>query len=151
MRPVTRYSLAGSRNLNQRVLLKRDGNVLPVEVEGVILEAQFGLNDGSTLIWLTDNSPYDEGLHIYLLRQDDTIEDALEAGAIFGLGEGGILKITKTNTDWVEFTFFLNDRVYRLYVTEQARVHLRLPTGWRYKKLLSKHRLIVRELKEGGK
>lgn len=151
MRSVTRYSLVASRNPNQHVLLERDHNVIPVEVEGVILEAQFELSDGSTLIWLTDNSPYDEGLHVYLLRQDETIEDAIEAGAIFGLGGGGILNIIKTNANWVEFTFFLNDSAYRLEVAEQAGIHLRLPTGWRYKKLLSKHRLTVREMKEGGK
>lgn len=150
MRPMTRYSLVNSSRENQRAVLERNGQAINVEVEGAILEAQFELGDGSALIWLTDDSPYDEGLHVYLLGRDDSIEDALEAGAIFGMGGPGILKIGKTGADWVEFEFFLNNSIYRLEVAQQAKVRLQLPTGWRYKKMLSKHWLMVHELRKGG-
>ena len=106
-------------------MLVRDGAAISVEVDGVIIEAKFELSDGSALIWLTDNSLYDEGLHIYLIGQDDLIEDALEAGVLFGMGGPGILRIVKTGRDWVEFEFFLNGIVYRLEVAEQARLRLR--------------------------
>ncbi|MEJ7616696.1 MAG: hypothetical protein WKF30_06940 [Pyrinomonadaceae bacterium] len=150
MRPVTRYSLVNFGGSNQRAVLARDSRAVTAEVEGVILEAQFELSDGCVLILMTDDSPYDEGLHVYLLEQDDSIEDALEAGAIFGMGSPGILKIAKTGMDWVEFEFFLNGSVYRLEVVRQARLRLRLPMGWRYKKLLSRHRLMVRAVQKGG-
>jgi hypothetical protein len=150
MRPVTRYSLIDSSRENQRSVLARDGRATAVEVDGVVIEAQFELSDGSALIWLTDDSPFDEGLYVYLLNKDDAIEDALEAGAILGLGGPGILKIAKTGEDWAEFEFFLNGSLYQLKVIQQAKFHLQLPAGWRYKKLLNKRRLMVREMQKGG-
>ena len=94
---------------------------------------------------MTDDSPYDEGLDVYLLGPNDTIKDALEAGVFFGLGGPGVLKIKKTGEDWVEFAFFLNGALYRLEIAQKARLRLPLPTGWRYKHRFSKHQLRVDE------
>ncbi|HYP25396.1 MAG TPA: hypothetical protein VE262_01645 [Blastocatellia bacterium] len=147
MRKVNLYSLFISDRENHRAVLERDGRALPVEVDGVILEAQFELSDGRVLLWLTDDSPYDEGLHVYLLGRDDRIEDSLEAGAVF---VPGILKIGESGEDWVEFEFFKNEIFYRLEVSNEAGVRLFLPAGWKYKKLLSTHKLAVREVRKGG-
>lgn len=117
-------------------------------MDGVILEAQFELKDGSSLICLTDDSPYDEGLHVYLLDQNDAIEDAVEAGADFA---AGILRIGQTGDDWMAFEFFSNDRSYRIEVTEKARFRMRLPAGWKYKRRFRNHRLLVREFQKEDK
>jgi hypothetical protein len=146
MQVVTRYSLIKAKHENQYSILARDGRVLDVEVEGIILEAQFELEGGCVLIWLTDDSPYDEGLHVYLLDQNDTISDALEAGADFA---PGILKIANSGDDWVEFEFFSNDSIYRLEVAKEASLRLLLPAGWKYKKFFSLHRLQVQEMRKG--
>lgn len=149
MRSVSQYSLIESNRENQCSLLTREDRARAIKVDGIIMEAQFELDDGSGLIWLTDDSPYDEGLHIYLLGRDNTIEDSLEAGADF---TPGILKINKIGEDWVEFEFFTTGNIYRLEVAKEPGLRRCLPTGWKYKKRLSKHRLVVREvrMKESG-
>lgn len=146
MRAVKRYSVVEAKRENQRSILARDGQALDLELEGTVLEAQFELEDGCVLIWFTDDSPYDEGLHVYLVDENDTISDALEAGADF---TPGILKIAKTGKDWVEFGFFSNDSIYRLEIKKNARPRVLLPSGWKYKRLFSLHRLTVHELEKG--
>jgi hypothetical protein len=143
MRPVTRYSLRSSDGEEGRVGLSRDGQPLPATVDGSVLDAQLELGDGTALVWLTDDSPFDEGLHVYLVAPNGTVEDALEAGADF---TAGILELRSMGDDWVEFRFFKNDTVYRLEVNRTPELRLRLPAGWRYKERLRAHRLSVREL-----
>jgi hypothetical protein len=147
MRAIDRFSLATSIQKDRRAVLKGPERVPVAEVDGIVLDAQFELDDGSKLIWLTDDSPYDEGLHIYLLGRDDIPEDSVEAGAVFA---GGILKFREIGSRWVDFAFFLNSKVYRLEVQERPRFRLRLPTGWKYKNLLKAHRLVIFEAKEEG-
>lgn len=144
MRAIDRFSLATSVPKGRRAVLKGPARAPVAEVDGIVLDAQFELDDGSKLIWLTDDSPYDEGLHIYLLGRDDLPEDSLEAGAIFA---GGILKFREIGSRWVDFGFFLNSTVYRLEVKKTPRFRLWLPTGWKYKNVLKAHRLVVFEAK----
>jgi hypothetical protein len=141
MREVARYSLVEVDPETHRARLARDGKALELAVTGVILEAQFELPDGSALIWLTQDCPYEEGLHVYLIRPDGGLEDALEAGAAY---TPGILKIQATGETWVQLGFFGNGVVYRLEVEPRARARWLLPLGWRYKRRLAKHRLVVR-------
>lgn len=146
MRAVKRYSVVEAKRENQLSILARDGKALDLELEGSVIEAQFELEDGCVLIWLTDDSPYDEGLHVYLVDECDTISDALEAGADF---TPGILKTAKTGKDWIEFEFFSNDSIYRMAITKEARPRVLLPPGWKYKRLFCLHRLVVYELGKG--
>jgi hypothetical protein len=116
-----------------------------VTVDGLLLEAELELDDGGALLWLTDDSPYEEGLHVYLLDSGGELEDALEAGAHF---TPGVLKILRSGEDWVEFRFFPGDSIHRLELMRRATFRLRLPAGWRYKRLLRKHRLRVQVARE---
>lgn len=145
MRTVERYSLMKAEPENRGSMLVRDGKVLGIDVKGTVLETQFELESGLVLMWLTDDSPYDEGLYVYLVDGNDTILDALEAGADF---TPGILKTGKLGKDWLEFEFFLNNRIYRLEVTKKAGIRLSLPAGWKYERLFGLHRLIVHEVRE---
>ena len=140
MNPVKYYSLVDVDAEQCQARLARDGQVVGRPVRGALLEAQFGLGDGSALLWLTDDSPYDEGLHVYLLDQAGECVDALDAGWDF---TPGVLSIDRFGDDWLEFRFFKNETTYRLEIRPQPRVRLRLPLGWRYQHWLRGHRLIV--------
>ena len=146
MRSVDLYTLAPARDDGPRTLVRRGGPGPGAAVDGTVLEAQFALSDGSALVWLTDDSPHEEGLHVYLLGPDGAVRDAVEAAAAWA---GGILAIRSTGDGWAEFDFFRNGSVYRLDVEPTAGVRLLLPRGWRYKSLLRAHRLVVRQISGG--
>jgi hypothetical protein len=65
MREVRRFSLAevGSERGTSRLV--RDGTALDFTVEGLLLEAQLELEDGSCLVWLTQDCPFEELLSGY--------------------------------------------------------------------------------------
>ena len=86
MRPCTQYSLRIEDQGHPQARLMRDGAATEWRVDGVLLEAQFERDDGSVLLLLTEDSPYDELLHVYLLDGGGALVDALEAGSRSGLG-----------------------------------------------------------------
>jgi hypothetical protein len=146
MRTGERYTLSSTPDGRRRTLVRRGAAGPGVPVDGAVIEAQHALPDGGALVWLTDDSPHEEGLHVYLLGTDDRVRDAVEAGAMWA---PGLLEIRATGDGWADFAFFRNGSVYRLEVADRAAVRLRLPRGWRYKSLLSGHRLVVRRLGAG--
>lgn len=76
-------------------------------VDGVVLEKQFAVQ-GGYLLFLTENCPYEEGLHIYLLDQEFQVLDGLELGGVYA---SAILKDVCAENDVVfTFTFFGNER-----------------------------------------
>jgi hypothetical protein len=121
--------------------------MLPAQLEGSVLDAQLELEDGRILVFITDGSPYDEGLHVFLLTSAGEVIDTLEAGHAFA---AGILTVDRLGPAWVEVTFFKNDVRYRIDVSETARLHLSLPAGWRYTRWLRRHRLSVSQVRDGG-
>ncbi len=120
--------------------LRLDDRDLGVTVDGRRVEAQFALPDGGYLVMLSDDSPFDEGLHVYLLDADAQPVDALEAGADF---TAGLLRIRDTGRDWLRFEFFTDGALQRLDILAQAEFRWRLPSGWRYKRWVGRHRLLV--------
>jgi hypothetical protein len=147
MRAIERYSLVPPGQEGRRAVLERHGRTRVLEVDGSLLEAQFELDDGKRLVWLSDDTPHDEGLHVYLLGQDDTLEDSLQASADF---TAGILEFHEIGDGWVDFEFFKNSVLYRLATEQTARYRWWLPTGWRYKQRFRKHRLVVTRRTTGG-
>ena len=103
------------------------------------------LIDGRTLVWRDDGSPYDNTLHVYLFAADGCLVDALEAGAAFSTN---ILTFEREDLDMFDFTFFANDRVYRLAVDGAPKLRMPLPSGFCYKAPLSRHLLTVRVLEK---
>jgi hypothetical protein len=138
VRQTSRYSL---RQVPDGYELVRDGAGVPAAVESEILEAEQELEDGRQLVWLTEASPYEEGLHVYLLSAAGEILDEIEAGADFA---PGILRIEALGSSSVHFTFFKNDVRYRLDVAPRPKLFRPLPTGWRYKRRFRRHFLVVR-------
>ncbi len=145
MHTISSYSLRQARGPNRELL--RDTLPLGIVLKGSCIEAQFELESGDVLLWLSDDSPYDEGLHIYLLGGGVRILDVIEAGADFA---AGLLRIHASGAKWVRFEFFTNDVEYRLDVFDRPVFRRRLPSGWRYGKWRWRHRLVVTEVDAGG-
>jgi hypothetical protein len=82
-------------------------NPVGIRVDGVSLERQLRLAPGY-LLFLTEDSPFEEGLHIYLLDDDKSVLDAVELSAPYA---SGILTDLVTEGDAsVSFSFFGDDR-----------------------------------------
>ena len=84
--------------------------------------ARHPLTGGRTLVWRDDGSPYDNTLQVYVLAADGSIIDALEAGAAFTTS---LLAFRREGPEVFDFSFFANDRIYRLQVDREPS--LRIP------------------------
>lgn len=146
MRDSKRYTIQRAANEGGRSILESEGRT-PIEVDGREIEAEYELNDGSTLVWLSDGSPYEEGLHVYLIDKTENVIDAIEAGAAWA---AAIFKVQELHESAIDFEFFSNDETYRLEVHEEAELRIKLPTGWKYKSVFKRHRLGVRMLTSNG-
>lgn len=62
----------------QQSVIKLSGSDKTVEVPGSVLEAQMELQNGWCLILTTENSPYDEALHVTLLDKNFDVLDQVE-------------------------------------------------------------------------
>ena len=150
MRPCTHYSLRVEGQSHPQARLLRDGVATEWRVDGVLLEVQFEHEDGSVLLLLTEDSPYDELLHVYLLDDEGALVDGLEAGSRSGLGGAGILELLRHGDNWLELGFLQGSPACRIQLLAQPQIRVLAPQGWRYKKLLSRHRLRVVELDPGA-
>jgi hypothetical protein len=122
-----------------------DGATMTLDGENEL--ARHRLSGDRTLVWRDDGSPYDNTLHVYVLAADGSIIDALEAGAAFTTN---ILAFRSEGPDVFDFSFFANDKFYRLKVDQEPslRMPFRLPLGFRYKSALGRHVISVTMLKE---
>lgn len=100
------------------------------------------LADGRSLVARDLGSPYDNMLFLHLVARDGDVLDCIEAG---GLMADGIFKPVAAQSDRLDFTFFSNDRTYRLRWTEAPRwvAPFSLPTGFRYRRRFGRHFLDV--------
>ncbi len=142
MQPLKHYSLLVADS-DSRSELVRDGQSLGLKLDGLILDAQFGLTDGS-LLWITEDSPYDERLYIYWLDTDNRVADAVMSNTNF---TPGILNIIEYAERSVDFIFFNNDVTYRVTVLEKPRLNFTTPSGWSYRRLWRSHQLVIEALK----
>jgi hypothetical protein len=62
----------------EQSIIKLSGSDKTVEVRGSVLEAQLELKNGWALILTTENSPYDEALHVTLLDKNLEVLDQVE-------------------------------------------------------------------------
>lgn len=151
MRQIDLFTLADShRKKDKKMLISKKDKPISIDVDGLRIDAQFELNDGRYLVWLTEKCPYDEMLSVYLIGPDGTVEDSVEAGAKFGMGSGGVLQIIEFENNRVDFEFFTGDTISRLEISPQLRLFRGLPSCWRYKNFLKKHQIVVLEMKREG-
>jgi hypothetical protein len=114
VKPSDGFSLARLDGDLPRSELLWEGERTAVRVDGVTLEHQVQLPAGH-LLFLTEDSPFEEGLHIYLLGHDRKIVDGLELAAPYA---SGLLRDVRSEPDGaVSFCFFGDDR-WRIAVND---------------------------------
>ncbi len=85
------------------VRLKHDGEFWGDVLPGAVLERQFVLDDEETLLFLTDDVPYEDTLRIFLLAPDGSVLDGLTLGAAYATGTLDNLSIEGQATISFEF------------------------------------------------
>lgn len=94
-----------------------------IVIDGVVLEKQFSFEE-KYLLFLTEDCPYEEGLHIYLLDHELQILDGIELGGAYA---SAILQDVKVEDDMlVTFTFFGHD-LWRLQIASTPSRQLNIP------------------------
>lgn len=103
--------------------LRRNGRELPQPVPGVVLEAQYCLEpEGSVVLLLTDDSPYEETLHVVLLDGDGRLLEHQRVGEAMAPGVLGQTEILGPRT--LGFRFWPGHR-HRLEIHAQPQGRLR--------------------------
>lgn len=74
--------------------------------------------------------------------------DLIEAGAAMA---DGIFKVVAKRADGIDFSFFANDRTYRLTWSDEPgwAAPFSMPTGFSYKHRLARHYLTIRQVQTG--
>lgn len=111
------------------LLLRQISTGSEISVPGLLLEAAFETSDNNRLLWLSDDCPFEEGLHILLLDRTGQVLDAVETKTVY---TAGILDIRAVAPDHIDFTFFDRACMYRLTVGHTPKLRLRPPPGWTY-------------------
>lgn len=138
MTPDCRFSLDLTGQTAGRARLIDCGQPTATIVDGVLIEAQFRTATEQSLLFLTGDSPYEEGLHIYLLDGGGAILDAIEAGAAYA---SGILAIRERTAAAVVFTIFSEDAAYELTILSDPKWRVRLAAGFQ-RKTAARNRLL---------
>jgi hypothetical protein len=114
--PTDGFSVARIEGDVPRSELLWRGEPTEVRVDGVTLEHQLQVPAGY-LLFLTEDSPFEEGLHIYLLDRDRRIVDGLELASRYA--PGMLREIAAEPDGAVSFSFFGEDR-WRVAVNDTA-------------------------------
>jgi hypothetical protein len=106
-RKTERFSLRRIEGELSRSELLRDGSATGLILNGVDLDRQYQV-ERQFLLFLTDDCPFEEGLHIYLLSPFLRILDGFEFCAIYS---PGVLRDIETKENGViSFSFYFDDR-----------------------------------------
>lgn len=126
-----------------------EGNATPARVLGVQLEAQFRVGDRYLLL-LDDATPFEGGMHAYLLGPRLEIVDRRSLGLPYN--PGFLHGIRAVGPREIEFSFFADNDVWKLAVLDKPRriwrdltseFRLHMWEGWR---LLKKRHLELRRI-----
>jgi hypothetical protein len=144
MKQIAMFSLevpagveSGEDSFSHAQLIKL-GHPTGVAVRGIRLEAQYEVS-GRFLLMLTEDCPYEESLHIYLLDAENSLLDEIRMGQPYTAGI--LTDLDATTKDTLEFAFFGNDRWKLKVLQKPQRMPLNLnspqiETPW--SRLLSK-------------
>lgn len=88
---------------------------------GAVLERQFIYED-NFLLFITEDIPFEESLHILLLNSELIVLDSIELSAPYS---SGILKnISIQSPNIIQFTFFDNETYWVITLLEKPQVQL---------------------------
>lgn len=115
MEPIDLFSLTDDAAPAGRRRIVAPGGQSGPATEGRTMEGQYRCAAGYLLL-LTENSPYDEGLHILLLGPDCRLRDQIQIGTTYN---PGILTEQAVEGETLAFSMF--GHRWRLRVHETAR------------------------------
>lgn len=150
MDPTRRLALATAASAGQSRLVL-DGRDAGADIAGREIAAQFELDDGAVLAFITDADVYDCGLAIVLLERHGALVDLIVNGGLAadlaGQNEAA-LRIEATAGVEARFRFYPNGRRYLLRVAARPVVMLpwSLPAGFAYGRVFARHRLGLKEM-----
>lgn len=154
MQPVTSFALRSEASVDDTdrgplSAVVRDGRDVGLTIAGATLEGQFILNTGEYLLLVTNNSPYEERLHLYLLDRDLRLAEKAEIGAAYTAGILRDLHPSATS-DSLEFVFTNRSR-FRLQV-HASPGRFWNPSGGLQEaaRSLSKRRLQIERMRSDG-
>jgi hypothetical protein len=146
IRPIPDPDIKG-RAWQSRLVV--EGEATSTRVMGVELEAQYRIGDRHLLL-LDDGTPFEGGMHAYLLGPNLEIVDRRDLGLPYN--PGFLHGIHTVGPREVEFSFFSENDTWRLAVLEKPRrmwrdltheFRLHMWEGWR---LLRKRHLELRRI-----
>lgn len=152
MVPIAEFALRsnlspGAEEASRSHLLYRNHET-GLLVEGVVLEQQFTCSHGYLLL-TTENSPYEEGLHIYLLDRKAGVLDYLQLSHPYAAGI--LCNVEVVDAGQLQFSFFGSDR-WRLTVLNSPRYKIPSspfsPVKRRMRSLFSRHYLELARVSE---
>lgn len=91
-----------------------------IDIDGVALEAQFGLDSGQYLIFTTDGCPFEETLHLILLDQTYRILDQINISQDYTSGQIDEIEIVSNVV--LEFSFLSKNKTKVVIFSEGKRV-----------------------------
>jgi len=128
MVPSQDFRLTETDEQTGRSVINHAGGQRCGPVDGVVLEIAFSAAPDRSVVVLSDDSPFDEGLHIYLLGADGQIIDGIHSNTLYS---PGIFRHVATHGMSFEFSFFLIEHDYRL-ICRDRHFWRPLPRGWSY-------------------
>ncbi|WP_328186041.1 hypothetical protein [Marinobacter sp. OP 3.4] len=100
--------------------LMKDDQPFGAPLKGALIEAQYQVDDGRHLLFITDDVPYEETLRIYLIASNAEVLDSLEFGGYLANGTLEGLNIVGDQT--IEFRFIHKKR---------CRLTIERDRGWK--------------------
>lgn len=122
MEPVRLFALGTAEQTREGPRSQLIFRTRPLEmvVAGAVLEAQFATGD-EFLLFVTDDCPYEEVLHLYLLDAGMAVVDRVDIGGPYA---PGILRdLEPAGPACVEFSFIGNER-WRVSVRDKHRIEV---------------------------
>jgi hypothetical protein len=151
MRPTDRISIASVDESSGTSKLTLNGALVRGargrDFDGSCIEAQYECEASRYLLCLSYGTGWDDALNFYLFAHDGSLLDAMTGGGLMSIGVYRFLGCRERTLD---FSFFSDDRISRLTVSPQPSLRLLLPQPWRYRRLLARHYLSLREVDAGG-
>lgn len=117
MVPEDRFEIVErTREPEPRIVLRRRSGGGVVTIDAAALDAQYAISPSDTLLILDEDTPYEEQLHLVLLR-DDQVLDHVVIGAPYA---SGVFCAEETHGDMLRFRFE-DDAIWILTVGARGR------------------------------
>ncbi|MEL0659450.1 hypothetical protein V6255_09905 [Psychromonas arctica] len=116
MQEIEKFNL--KENIKENYQLEFEEKRVSLTISGAIIEKQYKLEDGSFLLFSTDNCAFEEQLHLTLISHDLKCIDKVDLGLEYV--SGTLDNIQVINNHSIEFDFFPNTR-YQIFVNNSGR------------------------------